>query len=31
LAIERNNSDVEGYLEEYERDFEGLKGLKEEM
>jgi len=31
LARERNRSDVERYLEEYERDFEGLKGLKEEM
>jgi len=31
LAREGNNSDVEGFLEEYERDFEGLKGLEEEM
>jgi len=31
LAREGNYSDVEGFLEDYERDFEGLKGLKEEM
>jgi len=27
LAREKGNSDFEGFLEEYERDFERLKGL----